>query len=255
MKNIALNMIVGPGDAALLKRCLEAFNVQKLFDEIVIVLTSGDVACSDVAHEFTDQVYAFNWSSKRFPFGNFAGARNIALQNTVSDYVMWLDCDDLPGKDFVEFFANIRKTPEDYDYFTFDYVVGENCVMKRERVWRRSPDLFWQLPVHEHLTIDNRIHSTAHIKNLQVIHAPAKSGEASVGRNLQILKHEYNRAPSFAVSFYYAKELLNTGNLEGIEILSRLLDIPEISSDVAAQICITLLAIIKHRARLTRWKR
>ena len=107
--------------------------------------------------------------------------------------------------------------------------------------------MFWQLPVHEHLTIDNRTHSTAHIKNLQVIHAPVKSGEASVGRNLQILKHEYNRTPSFAVSFYYAKELLNTGNLEGIEILSKLLDTPEIPSDVAAQICVTLCSY--HKAQ------
>ena len=251
MKTIALNMIVGPGDGGLLDRCLQAFEATKLFNEIIIVLTTKDEQCREAALRYTNKVYEHKWTSKKYPNGDFAGARNVALQNTTSDYIMWLDCDDLPGTDFKEVFQSIQHVLGKFDYFTIEYIIAANVMVKRERIFRNK-DLFWQNPVHEQLSIDQRIHTHAHLDNISIIHAPVKIAEESVARNLSILKYEHDTRPSPAMEFYYAIELLSIQNEEGVEILEELLYEANMKNDMLAQICLALCRYYKAKGMLDR---
>jgi len=241
---IALNMIVGSGDGQLLERCLNAFKAKDIFDEIVIVLTSDDVGAEKVAHKFTKatNIYKYPWVSARYPFGSFAGARNLALQNTTSDYVMWLDCDDLPCIDFAETFITIQQVLDKYDIFMIDYRLSEQSSLatKRERVWRRIPTLFWYRAAHEELTIDFSVHTHAYIGNLQVIHAPEKSLQVSADRNFNIIQHEYTVSADSVNAFYYGRELILKDDEAGAALLQNLLDERKLNHDVLAQICILL---------------
>ena len=249
MNTIALNMIVGPGDADLLERCLQAFDAYNTFDEIIIVLTTYDERCEEIAKRFTNEIFHFTWSSKKYPYGNFAGARNLALQNTHSDYVMWLDCDDLPSNDFLLAFANLKNVSGDYDYYTFDYVISKNISVNRERVFKRIPDLFWQYPVHEQLTIDRRVHTSAHISNIQIVHSPLKATEHSTGRNLQILQHECSATSSPVMQFYLGREFMQLQQTNGVAILEKLLYKDSVNSDLCAQICILLCGYYRAKGQ------
>lgn len=251
MKTIALNMIVGPGDGELLDRCLQAFDAAKIFNEIVIVLTTKDEQCREVAFKYTKNVYEFKWTSKKYPYGDFAGARNVALQNTTSDYIMWLDCDDLPGADFKEVFSSVNQVLGKFDYFTIEYNIAANVMVKRERIFRNG-DLFWQNPVHEQLSIDQRIHTHAHLDGISIVHAPVKIAEESVARNLSILKHEHTARPSPAMEFYYANELLSMQNEEGVEILEKLLHVANMKNDMLAQVCLALCRYYKAKEVMDR---
>lgn len=242
--NLALNMIVGPGDASLLDRCLKAFDAKKTFTEIVLVPTCDDVDVWQMCKQWTDKVYGFNWETKRYPFGNFAGARNTALLNTQAPFVMWLDCDDLPSPGFSNLFTAIEPVADKFDVFTLDYVVQveSSLITRRERIFRRTPTLFWQYPVHEQLSIDRTRHRIAHLGNINVQHAPKKNELKSSSRNIRILEHEHKVDPdSFAAAYYYARELLNYDEPKALDLLKGLIDKHESGKpDLLAQVCLLL---------------
>jgi glycosyltransferase involved in cell wall biosynthesis len=252
MSTLALNMIAGPGDAQLLDRCLKSFDAKNIFDEIVIVDTtfSMDTSIWEVIRKYSNVHHEYQWITKRHPFGNFAGARNFALQNTTSDYVMWLDCDDLAPNNFKDDFPTIRQLFGKYDIFMMDYSISSNQLTKRERVFRRIPSLFWNLPSHEQLTVNYQIHPYAYIRNVQIIHAPIKSVQISIDRNYQIMKHEYENYYTNSIAFYYGRELLHRGDVDGVKILQQLLDEQSVNTALLAQCCLSLCQYFKNTDQL-----
>jgi len=85
MKKIALAMIT-KNEAEKLRRCLES--AKNYVDEIVVVDTGSEDNSVDVAKEFTDKVYDFQW------IDDFSAARNAAVEKVESDYVLVLDSDE-----------------------------------------------------------------------------------------------------------------------------------------------------------------
>ena len=72
-KLLGFNMIVGPGEADILERCLKSTEcIKKYFDEIAIVCTSDDKEVWNVAKKYTENVYKFEW------IDDFSAARNYA---------------------------------------------------------------------------------------------------------------------------------------------------------------------------------
>jgi glycosyltransferase involved in cell wall biosynthesis len=243
MKDLALNMIMGPGDGCNLIRCLNAFNIDDLFDEIVITDTTQNRETSQLQFNNHKNVKVFynDWSSDRFPFGNFANARNNSLKNTTSKYIMWLDCDDLPCNGFSHNIVSINSVFGKFDVFTFDYVVSSkeqiNASVRRERIWRNTPSLFWKFAVHEQLTIDRGMHSIAHVGNLSILHSPTKSVSAGSSRNLMISQSEYYKNPIPETKYYYGRNLLECGDEKGLELLQNIIDSDCSNNDLIAQSC------------------
>jgi glycosyltransferase involved in cell wall biosynthesis len=70
-----------------LGRCLSS--VDGVFDEINIVDTGSTDKTVEIAKQFTDRVFHFDWVN------DFSAARNFSFSKATMEYVMWLDADDV----------------------------------------------------------------------------------------------------------------------------------------------------------------
>ena len=70
MVTISLCMIV-KNEADILRRCL--VSIADLMDEIIIVDTGSTDRTKEIAEEFTDKIYDYEWQD------DFAAARNFAF--------------------------------------------------------------------------------------------------------------------------------------------------------------------------------
>lgn len=252
-KTLALNMIVGANDGDLLDRCLSSFDCRYVFDEIVIVCTTKDQKVYDTAKKFTDKVLQRSWTSERYPFGDFGGARQYALDNTVSDYVMWLDADDLIvfKKDAVTTFTSIRYAIDkfNFDYYSMKYVTdktatgGELSAITRERIWKRASLARWNYPCHEQL-IFGEYHKHAPLTGVHIDHNPIKSAGTSINRNLKILEHEYRNYKTRHIAYYFARDLIVAGRAEeAVPILCEIVDSYDGDNSYIYESCMELAKI------------
>lgn len=254
-KLIGLNMIVARNEARLVKRCLDTIP-RDFFDEIVIVNTSDDLRIDEVVKEFDGICPHFQWVSERYPYGNFAGARNVALDNSTAKYVMWLDSDDvfLPvHASRLMKFKDFLKMNTDLDAILKEYVIVSDLhgnpitSFMRERVFRRDDRFRWINPVHEQLTIDIRTNRYVCVEGITVTHAPVKPIAVGADRNIKILNHELKQGVirKDEYLFFLARDMLSTQDtekaLELIEEAIRRLTMPMESAYVlcveAAMFC------------------
>lgn len=90
MISVSLCMIV-KDEEEVLGRCLES--VKNVVDEIIIADTGSKDRTKEIARQYTDKVYDFEWKD------DFSAARNFSLSKGTKDYLMWIDADDvLPEK-------------------------------------------------------------------------------------------------------------------------------------------------------------
>jgi glycosyltransferase involved in cell wall biosynthesis len=94
------------------------------------------------------QVHHFEW------VGDFARARNASFIPATSDYIMWLDADDVlsDAAGFIRWRDNVMHSAHYwlavYNYgFRADGAV--DCKFMRERVIKRGHGFGWEYPVHE----------------------------------------------------------------------------------------------------------
>src|SRR4051812_30683622 len=87
---ISLCMIVRD-EEAMLPRCLDA--VAEHVDEIVIVDTGSTDATMDIARSYGAKVIETEWT------GDFAAARNVSFHAATSDWIVYLDADEVLGDD------------------------------------------------------------------------------------------------------------------------------------------------------------
>ena len=85
-KLLSLCLIVGPGEATELKRCLDSCKGD-LFDEICITHAAKekDEDVWNAAREYTENVTFFEWCD------HFGKARNFNFDQANGRYIMWLD--------------------------------------------------------------------------------------------------------------------------------------------------------------------
>lgn len=83
---LSLCMIV-KNEEDVLARCLES--VADLVDEIVIVDTGSTDRTVELARNFTERIFFFEW------IDDFAAARNFSFEQATGDYCLWLDADDV----------------------------------------------------------------------------------------------------------------------------------------------------------------
>lgn len=254
MATLGLNMIIAGGESELLRRCLTSVDAQNTFDEIVIVNTSTDVSIDQTATEFGARVFTHQWASDKHPYGDFAGARNCALMNSTSDYVMWLDTDDVVQEKFQPGLKRLKDMLDDTsqpgsDLYYIPYAVKHDAdlnpvsTLYRDRLFKRTNEVRWMWPVHEILHTGKNQPSSTQIDFLQISHLPIKTGHTSSTRNIRILRHEIeaNNSNVFHLRYFLARDLATHGDLdEAASIADTLLAEFPGQESIMHSLCMTL---------------
>lgn len=85
MVTISLCMIV-KNEEKVLRRCLDSLS--DIADEIIIADTGSSDKTKDIALEYTNNVYDFQWT------GDFSEARNFVSSKATKDYIYTADADE-----------------------------------------------------------------------------------------------------------------------------------------------------------------
>ncbi|MFP7495062.1 glycosyltransferase [Terribacillus saccharophilus] len=207
MRTISLCMIV-KNEEEVLAGCLES--VRDLVDEIVIVDTGSTDRTKEIAAKYTSNVYDFEW------IDDFSAARNYSFSKASSDYILWLDADDVLLPNDREAFRDLwNDMSDDVDVVSMYYHIalddkGEPLFLyRRNRIVRSSKQFRWRGAVHEYLEFGGNIL----MSEIAVTHRKSAKTHTISDRNLRI--YESNIASGRELTardmFYYANELKDHG--------------------------------------------
>lgn len=176
MSTIALSMIVRNVEA-IIGNCLSS--VVPYVDEVVIVDTGSTDRTKETILKYAPHAKIYEYTEKTNPegflhdvqasweeklpgqfsgkmmLGNFGAARQSGLDKCTSDYVLWLDSDDVlvGGEKIRELVKLMAHERMDTAMLTYDYESDAQgnvtCQLTRERVVRRAGPSVWCQPIHE----------------------------------------------------------------------------------------------------------
>jgi glycosyltransferase involved in cell wall biosynthesis len=180
--------LIVANEADTLARCLTS--IREWVDEIVIVDTGSRDRTRDIARRYTRRIYDFVWHR------DFAEAREFSFRHAPTDWVFWLDADDV-----VEHADRIRgllhHVPRDVKGFYWRYIYHQDecgtptCELWRERLVRNDHTFHWSGRVHEVLV---PVHPVRFERSddVTIVHQPdLESRERHSRRNIEILCEEY----------------------------------------------------------------
>ncbi len=203
MATISLCMIV-KNEEEVLGRCLDS--AKSFADEIIIVDTGSTDRTKEIAAEYTDQVYDFEWTD------DFSAARNESFAHATMDYCMWLDADDMVTGEQQEKLIKLKDTiSSDTAVVMMKYVMGFDSDDKptfsyyRERLLKNGCGFRWQGRVHEAIAPAGKVVYS----EIEIEHRKKRTGEGHSRRNLDIYrKMKAEQAPFTPRDlFYYGREL------------------------------------------------
>ncbi len=155
-------------------------------DEIVIVDTGSTDKTKEIARKYTDKIFDFGWVD------DFSKARNFGLEKCTSDFIIWLDADDMIPKETAEMLNDLKSKPIEWDVLYLPYVYARNAEGQitlsqvRERIFRNNKGLAFEFPIHECLKYVGEL-KFEHRNDIKIIHNKIVASEPSVTRNLRIL--------------------------------------------------------------------
>lgn len=218
-------------------------SVRDCFDEIHLTdtgSTDGSVelitewAIEDVAKNPANTpiiLHHFKW------IDDFSAARNYSFSHATTDYVMWLDLDDVlsDAKAFIDF-RDEAMAIADMWMATYHYALDAKglptCSFARERIVRTSLGLQWHYFVHEGILPVSKVKP-----NLGVHYAPTWSvkhlrDEDDLKQDRSRNLHLFERAAkplSSRMRYYYGKELFeNQKPLEAFQELINAIAEPDL---------------------------
>lgn len=212
MASLGLACIV-KNEEQVLSRLLDS--VKSLVDQIVIVDTGSTDKTVEIAKSYGAEVYHFEWVD------DFAAARNESFQHITTDYVLWLDADDVVYPEDAAKIKELMEDPQAEQYLiTYHYAHNEYgdpiISFLRERIIKRDLNLKWEDPIHEYLPL---LPSCKERSDISIHHFKTKENSANTAkRNIRLLKMALEKNPTKArLQFYYAKELYDDGQFENVE--------------------------------------
>lgn len=159
-KLISLCMIV-KDEEAVLRRCLQS--VHQYVDEIVIVDTGSVDKTKEIAREFTDNIYDFNW------INDFSAARNESLKYATGKWILVLDADEyMDDKDIRELRSLLENMEPDarsfYSLSIISFLGKRGSQTSNEgnvaRVFPNYMGFKYIRPIHEQVTSDKTSQSS-----------------------------------------------------------------------------------------------
>lgn len=167
MISISMCMIV-KNEQDVLKRCLDSY--AGTYDELIIVDTGSTDNTKDIAYEYTDKVYDFEWCD------DFSKARNFAFSKAECDYIFSADADEeldiynnkalrdlksilLPEIDIVQmYYVNAS---------VFNSVYNAKKEL-RPKLFKRLRTFTWISPIHETIRLEPLVYDS----DIEILHKP-----------------------------------------------------------------------------------
>lgn len=211
---IALCLIV-KNEKENLPRLFES--VRGCFDEWHVVdtgSTDGTIELLTEAHRKNTYgtplfLHYFDWVN------DFAAARNFSFAQATTDYIAWLDADDVldSARSFTEWRDSVLPIA-DYWVATYHYALNGDgnpvCSFARERIVKRSLGLEWKYFVHEGIPgvqKDGKPLVAQYATTWSVRHMRTeKDIKADRSRNLRLFQDRVDSLDS-RMQYYYGKEL------------------------------------------------
>jgi len=148
-KTISLCMIV-KNEEQYLENCLKS--VSNFVDELIIVDTGSVDSTIEIAKQFTENVFHFNWNN------DFSKARNFSIKKATSDFILILDADEVISNP-----SRLLDLSNDVDIYTLSIQNfqsnGSNYVHYANRIFKNN-NLF---------KFNNRLHEQLNIKDFENI--------------------------------------------------------------------------------------
>ena len=228
-------------EEAVLERCLSS--VKDLVDEIIIVDTGSTDKTKEIAANFTEHIFDFEW------INDFSVARNFSFSKATKDYILWLDADDVIEKKDQESFLKLKATiPPEVDSVMMEYHIDFDSSKKptystmRNRLVRREKNFQWKGAVHEYLDVKGVVARS----NTAIYHKKLKE---SSDRNLQIYRERLKKNEPFSPRdlFYYGNELHFHGfYLEALKIYQEYLETKKGWTEDNIAACIKMASCYAH---------
>lgn len=198
-------------------------SVEGCFDEIVFVDTGSTDNSIQVAKDLGVRVENFTWCN------DFSAARNYAFSQAKTDFVMWLDLDDvLVNPEGFKNFRDDAMAMGDYWIASYHYTSNSEakplCTFARERVFRTEKGYQWKYFVHEGV-MPNGPTKMQFTPAWSVRHMRTETDIAKdKTRNLELFKTHADTLDHRMV-YYYGKELFEHGKyVDSIIQLSKALN-------------------------------
>lgn len=204
MMTFSLCMIV-KNESKILKRCLDS--ICDLMDEIIIVDTGSTDDTIEIARQYTDKIYNFQW------VGDFSKARNFSFSKATMDYIYCADADEYLDRANHEQLRLLKENlyPEiDIVQMMYD-TISNNTVLNikkeyRPKLYKRLRQFTWVDPIHETVRLEPLVFDS----DVVITHEPV---ESHADRDFSIFQKVLNedRGLSENVSRMYAIELYKVG--------------------------------------------
>ena len=226
MITISLCMIV-KNEEAVLSRCLES--VKDIVDEIIIVDTGSTDKTKEIAYDYTEKVYDFEWTN------DFSQARNYSFSKATKDYQMWLDADDIITEEDKQKILKLKQNLDpSVDIVTFKYNTHfdkyNNPILTstRGRLFKREKNHLWNDPIHEYIELRGNIYYANDIfishkkeatytdRNLKIYQNQIKNGKKLSPRSLYYFARELKDHKRYEEAIYYFEQFLD-GKLGWVE--------------------------------------
>lgn len=214
-------------------------SVKGCFDEIHLTDTGSTDGSLELIQSYIEGenpaetkifLHHFEWIK------DFSAARNYAFSHPKTDYIMWLDLDDVlsDAEAFKGWRDNVMSVGE-FWLATYNYALTPEgkpvCSFARERVVKRDLGFTWNYPVHEGMLpkspkkrdIVLQYATTWSVNHLR----SAEDLLSDRSRNIEIMRAQKN--PSARLRYYLGKELFeNNKILEGYQELTQAIALPDL---------------------------
>lgn len=213
-KLLSVCMIV-KNEEKVLERCLRS--IHGIADEIIVVDTGSTDKTKEIALQYTDKVYDFEWAN------DFAKARNYAASKATGEWILAIDADEYVDRDqFEKFKEQLKTDPPNLEINAVEIIsfVGRKAEFTfknlHARFYKNNSKIKYFRPIHEDLKyIDDREYQLG-VVDLQLFHSGYMKGtiqeKEKSKRNLPLLLNLENKKS--IDYFYIGNEYRNLGDLD-----------------------------------------
>lgn len=187
-----------------LEKCLQS--IKGIPDEIILVDTGSTDRTVEIAQQWTDHVYSFQWMD------DFSAARNDSFRYATQEYILWLDADDiLQPEEAVKLMRLKEDLSSSVDavsmlyHVAFDTKHQVTSSTRRIRLVKRDKLFRWVGIVHEDLKCSSSFSHQA--SDIIVTHTKENSKNST--RNIEIYRRAIKKGRVLTTQdrFHYAREL------------------------------------------------